>query len=78
MLDGWHRSVGVTAEINFARGLGLPIAFKEFVVKVGCTSGAIAQRATAASAPSSSDGSTGGQARIGRSRRYRQRSNGPP
>ena len=34
MLPGWCRSVGVTAEINFARGLGLPIAFKEFVVKV--------------------------------------------
>lgn len=33
MLPGWRRSVGVTAEINFARGLGLPIAFKEFVVK---------------------------------------------
>jgi uncharacterized protein DUF1937 len=31
MLPGWRRSVGVTAEINFARGL--PIAFKEFVVK---------------------------------------------
>ena len=33
MLDGWHRSVGGTAEINFARGLGLPIAFREFAVK---------------------------------------------
>ena len=33
MLDGWCRSVGVTAEINFARGLGLPIGFKEFVVR---------------------------------------------
>ena len=33
MLDGWHRSVGVTAEIKFARGLGLPIEFREFVVK---------------------------------------------
>ena len=33
MLDGWHRSVGGTAEINFARGLGLPIAFREFIVK---------------------------------------------
>jgi hypothetical protein len=31
MLDGWCRSVGVNAEIDFARGLGLPIAFKEFV-----------------------------------------------
>jgi hypothetical protein len=28
---GWCRSVGVTAEINFARGLGLPIEFREFV-----------------------------------------------
>ena len=33
MLDGWCRSVGVTAEINFARGLGLPISFREFVRK---------------------------------------------
>lgn len=33
MLDGWIRSTGVTAEIQFARGLGLPIAFREFVVR---------------------------------------------
>jgi hypothetical protein len=33
MLDGWCRSVGVNAEIDFARGLGLPIEFREFVVK---------------------------------------------
>ena len=37
MFDGWHRSVGVTAEINFARGLGLPVAFREFVVKAAWT-----------------------------------------
>ena len=37
MFDGWHRSVGVTAEINFARGLGLPIAFREFVVRAAWT-----------------------------------------
>ena len=35
MLPGWCRSVGVTAEIKFARGLGLPITFKEFVVRAG-------------------------------------------
>ena len=33
MLDGWIRSKGVNAEIDFARGLGLPISFREFVVK---------------------------------------------
>ena len=27
MFDGWCRSAGVTAEINFAHGLGLPIEF---------------------------------------------------
>jgi hypothetical protein len=35
MLDGWHRSVGVSVEIDLARGLGLPIAFHEFVCKAG-------------------------------------------
>lgn len=34
MLDGWCRSVGVTAEINFARELGLPITFHEFIRRV--------------------------------------------
>jgi len=33
MFDGWCRSAGVTAEINIAHGLGLPIEFCEFVVK---------------------------------------------
>ena len=33
MFDGWCRSAGVTAEINIAQGLGLPIEFCEFVVK---------------------------------------------
>jgi hypothetical protein len=33
MLPGWCRCVGVTAEINFARGLGMPVAFREFVVR---------------------------------------------
>ena len=33
MLPGWCRSVGVNAEIDFARGLGLPITFHEFVVR---------------------------------------------
>lgn len=29
MLDGWEQSVGVTAEINIARELGLPITYLE-------------------------------------------------
>ena len=33
MLDGGHRSRSVNAEIDFARGLGLPVEFREFVVK---------------------------------------------